>query len=336
MTEIIINENGAFLTTQANATFLSGGFGSEINKLIAEQDPDAADCIQKGSGFRAPLHARPFVEQVHAAYASAGADILTADSFNASMGRADNNIKIVQDHASAAADIATRVSNNHPQKPLVAMSLTSSGDCYAPEDTPDDKTLIEEHTANIQTLSKLGDFVIAETLPTLREAQIIAQIANEQKVPFIIANVVDEDGVVLDGSSMEDLIETILKPNSYCMAVGANCGDSIEGVKKAVSKLSSHFNQTSGLDGKQIIAYPNSFEVSLADNKRFIEEEGKPHPKFGQAVTPQEGREVIKNLFQRGAGIIGLCCGSTPEHTEHYVDEVNSIDNASYDVATNG
>src|SRR5262249_33772815 len=157
---------------------------SEVNRLIGERNHEHVDVLQKGSARIAPLDVPDIVEEVHGLYGFAGADILTADTFDASVSRQNGDIDLIKTFIRSAAGIARTASLQIPSPPLVALSLTSSGDCYKPWETPDQETLISEHTQNIELLAPYGDLILAETLPTLREAEVISRLANEAKRPF--------------------------------------------------------------------------------------------------------------------------------------------------------
>ena len=324
-TQIIKGWEGAFLTKETGPIFLSGGFGSEVDKIATERGI-ASGSLQKGSSFIAPIDAPEIVKEVHEAYAKAGADILTADTFCANLSRAGQKI-IANSHAQAAAAIAREVSQHNLTIPIVGLSLTASGDCYTPDETPSLEELHRDHSFDAWNFRAKGDLVISETLPTLREAQVIAKCANIYKTPFITSVVVDDKGDILDGNPVETLISTVLKPNSFCLGIGVNCC-SIEGANKAVHRLAVYFNADKDLKGKHIIAYPNAFKLSREENeaqKRILEGGGTPCCDHNTALTPDEGAEAVRELIRLGASVVGLCCGSTPEHTRAYVNSTKYL-----------
>lgn len=306
----IIERNGQYYLKKEGASpiFLSAGLGSTIEALL----PKNQSPVKHGSQFIAPLHAPEIVSKVHTLYAEAGADILTADTFCASFYRQGGDIKLTQEFVSNAAKIATVTAQSCGQAPLVALSLTSLEDCYTPEDTPNSTTLKIEHKRNLDLLSQHGHLILAETLPTLREAKIIASLA---QTPFLLSFTVGTDGKVLDGNTMQEVVETILKPNSFCLGVGVNCC-SVKGAQQAVSELTTAFNADPALTGKQIIAYPNGFRESREDNGHSgCNHDGNQKPTF----SPTELSNVIGDLVARGATAVGGCCGAGPQHTQAYV-----------------
>lgn len=325
MAKLVVNERGAFLEKEVGPVFLSGGFGSEVSRILSQQNGVRTSAF---GNFRSPLHVPPVVQQVHEAYAKAGADVLTADSFDAGMGkrRAKGDRALAEQHAEAAGKIARIASSLSTHKPLVALSLTSSGDCYNPKDTPTEFDLHRDHKQNVEIFKPHGDFIIAETLPTLKEGKVIAQYAQETQTPVLFAFVVNDEGKVNDGSTMEQVVNTVLRPHPYVLGVGVNCC-SIEGANEAVSQLSEIFQREAGVfEGKQIAAYANAFALPREVNASLTDDHGcaDGHHHCGnddhnKPLTREESLAAVRELVQRGATTIGLCCGSTPDHTRDYV-----------------
>lgn len=300
--KIAFDQNGAYLKApKGRPVILSGGFGSEVEKRL----PKGASGIVKGSKDCPPIDTPDIVKDVHRFYALAGAHILTADSFNASVSRQGGDVALAKKFAVAGARLAKEVSLESGLNPLVAMSLTASGDCYSPDDTPSDDILIAEHTENINILRECGDLIFAETLPTLREARIIADLAQEAKKPFSIAFTVSNGGKTRDGYHMNDAVEAILSRHSYCFGLGVNCC-TVQGAKIATRDLKQAFGNDIRFKNKHIFAYPNGGKEEYCSN---AEQDN---------YAPEEFSVELQGLLKDGATAIGGCCGTTPEHVKKY------------------
>ena len=211
-------------------------------------------------------------------------------------------------HAQAADKIAKSAVEKLGDPALVAMSLTASGDCYKPKDTPRFDTLVQQHSVDLDVFHGLGDFIMAETLPTAMEGQVVSRLANEREQPFAVSFVAGDDGKILDGSTMGHVVETILSPHEFCLGVGVNCC-SIEGAKIAVAQLSEAFEQAR-VKGKHIIVYANAFTLSLAQKEALgIESD--------EVLQEIETKNIAQELADLGATMIGFCCGATPNHTRN-------------------
>ena len=92
------------------------------------------------------------------------------------------------------------------------------------------------------------------------------------------------------------------------VAVGANCGTSLENMEKIVQEYSDT------MPGFPIWAKPNA---------------GLPHTdEKGQAVydiTPEKMGEAALNNISKGARVVGGCCGSSPEHVAGIARAVKSM-----------
>ena len=312
MTQITFKNDQYYLEPRiaGDIIFLSSGMGSEIESRLPEQESP----IHKGSKFIAPLDAPDVVQTVHESYIAAGANIITTETFCASGHRQDGDWELTEKYITAASNVAEAARANVSNAPLIAVSLTSLECCYSPDKTPPQGTLITEHKKNLALLERHGDFTLAETLPTLREGQAIAD--NAQR-PFVVSFVVDDDGKLLDGHNMEDVVRTILEPNAYCLGIGVNCC-TIEGAKKAVAALAKIYNENAALAGKQIIAYPNGFEASREKNGHSCDDHAP------ERLSPIALAGHLWEMVALGATAVGGCCGAGPEHTEEYVAHVRA------------
>jgi len=312
----IANRDGQhYLETnnENDVIFLSSGMGFSIEQALEGKESP----IHKNSSLIAPLEIPEIIQEIHTANIQAGAQIITAETYCASYYRQNGDVTLTNSFVTAAANIAEQSRKDFANKPLIAMSLTALEDCYEPESTPDTHTLYTEHARNLKLLEKHGDFTLAETLPSLREAQAIAENA---KRPFVTAFTVNNKGTLLDGNGMDTVVETILEPHAFCLGIGINCC-SIEGAEKAVIALSEIYNAKPDLKGKQIITYPNGFKSTRQESVHECgDHSSKKQP---DRLTPIELSSILNKFTQQGATAVGGCCGTTAEHTKSYVSYIN-------------
>lgn len=301
--------------------FLSGGFGSQLRLRGAPSEgPDGRHAI-------ASLDASGLVTEVHSAYAHAGATILTVDTFDLSPWRqkkldrefghtwASNGI-------TAAYDAARETQNRYPDRPLyLAGSLTSLEDCYDPSATPADDILLREHFHHVALHAKAGaDLLCLETLPTVREAAAMVKAAEAHDLPFIVSFTVGRGGNPLDGNSIEAAEVATRSP--LRIGIGSNCCE-IEDAISATRKLHRQF-QRNAQHAARIVAYPNGYAHTRAQHASCTgagtDAWHDTDCESKKTVLPaQEFAQTLLNLRRHGASIVGGCCGTTPEHTDHYV-----------------
>lgn len=84
------------------------------------------------------------------------------------------------------------------------------GDAYRPEQAPSADEAKRYHAPQIEELAAAGpDLVVAATLPAFEEARGIAHLLAETGVPWMLSFVVRPSGVLLDGTPLQQAIETI-------------------------------------------------------------------------------------------------------------------------------
>lgn len=323
------NINGLRLVKDGGGPIiLPGGLGYTVNELLKAQGIDA-DVVRAGSEFIAPIHAAPTLVRGHEAFLRAGTDVLFTDTFCAGVGRQSGDAHLVDRfiHAGkAAANIAISKSG---RLPVVGLSLTTSGDTHDPRSTPDNTILDADHRQNISLLvppnNRVGNFIQAETLPTGREGEIVSRICAERGIAHNVCFVADDDGNILDGTEIEQAALAIAENNPYFLGIGVNCC-SIEGAEKVVARLHALFNERAYLfDGKHIIAYPNAFLKSEAENADLQasccgDDHHDQAEHVPETLSPEQGAEVALSLRDNGATMIGLCCGADPKNTKAYAE----------------
>jgi S-methylmethionine-dependent homocysteine/selenocysteine methylase len=83
-------------------------------------------------------------------------------------------------------------------------------DCYKPDEGIPLQDAYDFHSWQIEKLVKSGvDFLMAATLPTLPEATGIARAMAETDIPYVISFVINREGTILDGNSLEHCIGEI-------------------------------------------------------------------------------------------------------------------------------
>lgn len=315
--------NGLRLIKESGSTIiLPGGCGYTVNELL-KQDGIEADVIRNGSEMIAPLDIPHHLVQAHKAFLNGGVDITLTDTFCAGVGRQNGDAEKVARFVRAAKAAAQIARSETGKTSLIGLSLTTSGDTHNPIKTPENTQLASDHAQNLRLLwpdiGRNADFIQVETLPTAREAEIIAELCAERHIPHTINFVASNNGDILDGTDIESAAISIRENNPYVLGIGVNCC-SVEGAYKAVERLSALFNDRSDdFDGKQIIAYPNAFKHSEQENAALAEEaHACGHDHEPATLCPEEGAEIVLQLEQKGATMIGLCCGAGPDNTEAY------------------
>ncbi len=241
------------------------------------------------------------VQQIHEDYIEAGADIIVTNTFrtNRRVFKNQNLPDRSLELTTKAVEIAKAARDRFPKREiLIAGCVAPVEDCYKPELVPTENELQSEQHEMVNRLVNLGvDFLLIETMTTIREARAAAEAAKETGKEFIVSFACMKDGTLYGGEQLTDAINAIadLHPAMFSL----NCisprylENPIQQLKSAIanSKLEIPF-----------AVYGNIGDPDIRDGKIIRDVDEDEYVKFAL-----EWKEL-------GASIIGGCCGTTPEY----------------------
>ncbi len=244
------------------------------------------------------LEAPEAVFSVHGDAVSAGADVLTANTFRThrrSLAKAGLGDR-AQDLTSLAVALARRAARRSVREVFVAGSLSPLEDCYRPDLAPEESILLAEHREQAQALARAGvDLILAETHNSVRELSAAVRGAAETGLPIVASMVTDGKGRLLSGEGLDDAAREIahLAPD----VIGINCVPAahLSGDLALVARA---------LPGWPLGASGNLGPPSDAEQTRFAEE-----------IEPGAYAALARGWLSLGARLIGSCCGTTSAHT---------------------
>jgi len=155
-----------------------------------------------------------------------------------------------------------------------------------------------------------ADAIIVETQTSLEELGIALAAAVAAGAPCIIGSVAfdemrDSDEVrTMMGVSPEQAAEFMMSNGADI--IGLNCGTGIDMVKAA--ETARRYRSVSDYP---IMAQPNAGAPMLEDLQVVYKQ------------PPEEMAAGLGPLLAAGAGIVGGCCGSTPEHIRHLREQLD-------------
>ncbi|MDQ2651575.1 MAG: homocysteine S-methyltransferase family protein [Chloroflexota bacterium] len=245
------------------------------------------------------------VRSIHRDNLEAGADILTTNTFRSTArtlrkggldeAAADRLDRLAVELALAARDETGRAGA------LIAGSIAPLDECYDPVFETADDIALAEHAAQARNLAAAGvDFLMIETMPTIREAVLTTQAALQTGLPVTVGFVCEpaaDAGSAARLMSGESLAEAVkaLRPFPVTM-IFANCA--------APGVISSALWQLRNLTDIPMGGYAN---VGQVDDDVGWNPAGVLR---GGAYA-----EAAAQWLDLGARVIGGCCGTHPEHT---------------------
>lgn len=231
--------------------------------------------------------------EVYDQYIQAGVDILTANTFRISQYLFSKHkyLDLYEKLLDECSLLARKTIAG--RSILLAASITTLEDCYRPDLAPDEDILYKHHEIHLDTLlCKDFDIVIAETINTKREAEVICKMAKEKGIPLLLSLISNGKGQLLSG---EDLAETVTSLKDFGpSAILLNCRP-IEDLLYDGKILANCFNGNKGV-------YANA--------------PGRPDPECGWEVKESATSlfcDGTQKLNDMGFTMFGGCCGTNPE-----------------------
>jgi 5-methyltetrahydrofolate--homocysteine methyltransferase len=251
------------------------------------------------------------VEDVHAAYFEAGADIVETNSFQASRvrfeewGLGERTLEINRVGAEIARRVADRFEKADGRPRFVAGSMGPSGMLPSSEDPDLGKLRLEDlipaFAVQAEGLIAGGaDVLILETCQDILEmkAQILAcREAMERtgrRVPIQASVTLDPSGRMLLGTDIRGALATL--EAMRVDIIGLNCSTGPDLMRDAIRYLAQNASTP-------IHCIPNA-GLPINDGGRTV------YP-----MKPEPMAEVLREFVNElGVNLVGGCCGTTPEH----------------------
>jgi homocysteine S-methyltransferase len=291
---------------QRPSIILDGALATELERRGA----DLADPLWSAKCL---LERPDLIRAVHLDYFVAGADVATTATYQASFeGFARRGIsgrgaaQLMRDAVTLAlrardgfwADETNRMGR---LRPLVAASIgpygavLADGSEYRGHYTLDDTALAEFHRARLAVLADAGaDLLACETIPSLREARVLARLLPEFPDACAWMSFSCKDGERTSEGDPIDECAAELQRFAQIVAVGVNCTP-----PQYIAPLLRRMRDRTD---KPLVAYPNSGELYDAASKRWSGDS-----------SGIEFSEQAAHWRAAGARLIGGCCRTGPK-----------------------
>ena len=282
---------------EARIVFLDGATGSNLQKAGMPTGVCPEQWILE--------HPEVFIG-LQKSYLNSGTDILYTPTFSANRIKLeeyglrdsleDMNRRLVGLSKKAVGEYIVE----HQQArelPLLAGDVTMTGKLLQPVGPLGFEEAVEVYKEQFSVLEASGvDLFVIETMMSLQETRAALIAAREiSELPVMVSMTFDETAHTLYGTEPETAM--LVLQGLGADAVGVNCGSGPAQCAEIVKRMKSVANVP-------VIAKPNA---------------GLPHFQNNETVydrTPEEFAEETAELVSLGAGIVGGCCGTTPEFIE--------------------
>jgi len=280
---------------------LDGGMGRELRA----RGVDIMTSIWSANGL---ISAPQTVKQIHADFISAGADIITTNTYGiirsnlAKEGIEDR----YKDLNLLACDLANQACQQADRPVLVAGSLPPLAGSFRPDLVGEIKKIAPLYQEQADLLAPQVDLLLCETMSSASEARAAAMAACNTGKPVWVAWSLHEDqsGNLRSGESIQDAVDMISDlPVSGFLA---NCS-SPESITKAIPHLAT-------IGGALFGGYANAFEPIPEDWELDGSKDSDGLLNIRSDLDPEQYARHVARWLQDGATVVGGCCGTGPAH----------------------
>lgn len=279
------------LLAEEKILIFDGAMGTELAKLGLETNGTVN------------LTNPDFIVEFHRAYAAAGVDALTTNTF--AMNRINLASKGLNEDLREINLSAARLAKEAADgKQYVFGDIGPTGKLLEPYGTYSEEQFYENFQEQAKILLEGGvDGLLIETMTDLREAACALRAARViTDLPIIVTlsfAMVDRGGRTIMGNTVAEIVDVLEKIGAD--AVGANCGE-LSPVEMA--EIAAIFKKHSS---RPVLIQPNAGKPKLVGEKTIYN------------MTPGDFAEGVMKCIDCGATLVGGCCGTTLEHLKTVV-----------------
>lgn len=276
-----------------NILFLDGATGSN---LMAQGMPRGI-CTELWV-----IQHKDVIQKLQKAYIQAGSQIIYAPTFGGNRLNLrqhtleDRIMEINRTLVSYSREIAEG-------KAFVAGDITTSGQFITADGDYTYEDAFEMYKEQILILKDAGvDLIAAETMINIEETLAAVDAANSVcDLPIMCTMTVEADGSIFSGGNAVEAAAAL--ESAGADAVGINCSVGPDQLVSVVRNIREAVSIP-------VIAKPNAGMPVIDDSGNAV-----------YSMAPKDFAKYIKILVENGAGIVGGCCGTTPE----FIHEIKEL-----------
>lgn len=245
------------------------------------------------------------VESVHKSYLDVGSNIVKSNTFGANPLKLAGTGLDCKKTIEKAVSIAKKACDGRENK-FVALNLGPTGKLLAPYGDLAFEKAVESYAEMVRYGADAGaDIILIETMSDTYEIKAAILAAKENSnLPICVTMTFDEDGKLLTGATVE--AAALMCEALGVDAVGFNCGLGPIQVGKLLPQMLKAVSIP-------VIINPNAGLPKQRDGKTYFD------------VEADEYAELMYNLAQEGASVVGGCCGTTPAHIEKMISKCRNL-----------
>ena len=273
--------------------YFDGAMGTMLQKmgLITGEVPETYNILHP-----------EIIKQIHEKYIEAGADIITTNTFGANELKLKETGYSVEEIITSAVEIARKAKGDK----YIALDIGPIGQLLEPSGTLKFERAYEIFKRQVIAGVKAGcDLILIETISDLYEAKAAVLAAKENSnLPVFCTMTFGEDGRTFTGT--DPLTMVTLLEGLGVDALGLNCSLGPKELMPIVEKVLEYASIP-------VMIQPNAGLPRMEGDKTIFD------------VGPKEFAAYIKTMAEKGASILGGCCGTTEEYIKAVKEELKGI-----------
>jgi len=236
------------------------------------------------------------VKEIHFEYIQAGAELITTNTFRTTTWtyrKAGYTPARARERAKDSLYKAVECAQSAGGETIkVAGSVTSLEDCYSPEKFPGKTAAEDIYGETTEWMVDAGlNFILFETMGNIQEITIALETAKGFDNEVWISLIMKNGDHILDGTPIQDVISLINGFEVDCLLNNCNQLDT-------TLRCIDHFeNDWKGMWG----TYPNLGKTDFEND-------------YFDIIDESNFSAGMKSILMKDPGVIGVCCGSTPQH----------------------
>ncbi len=246
------------------------------------------------------------ITDIHLEYLNAGANIITTNTFGANVLKMSEAVlgsvvKAAVANAKKAIELSGKTKDS-----FVALDIGPCGRLLKPLGDLDFEDAVEIFAKTVRAGAGEGaDLILIETMNDLYETKAAVLAAKENSdLPIFVTNAYDTTEKLMTGASPEAVCATL--EGLGVSAIGINCSFGPRQMLPIVKRLTA-------VSSLPVIVNPNAGLPCLKDGKTTYD------------ITPDEFADVMEEIAESGAQILGGCCGTTPEYISRVTEKLKSF-----------
>ncbi|MBQ4052100.1 MAG: homocysteine S-methyltransferase family protein [Clostridia bacterium] len=238
---------------------------------------------------------------LHSAYLDAGCNVINTNTFGVNCQKYPNYRELIAGAMSCAkAAVAGR------DNVYIAFDMGPTGHLLEPLGDLSFEQAVAIYAANVKLAVEFGaDCILIETMNDSYETKAAVLAAKENsRLPVFVTNVYDGSGKLMTGADPAAMVA--LLEGLGVDALGLNCSLGPAQMIPLVEQLAQHTSLP-------LMVCPNA---------------GLPEVRNGETVftvTEEEFADHMVTLVEKGACILGGCCGTTPAYLEKVIQKTKAL-----------